>query len=248
MKIAKDEFKYYLEIIRKANEILDKIGFPLIQDGYYSDDHYGDYYKYDKLYIERNRDNLYIKIENNVILIYNKVSKLIKYEYGNWPKLIETIYDEIPNILYEKEIEKEKNSKKIKRLMDLSDSFKFYISNYNKFDISQKINNDLLKHGITIKKEKRISYIMNTIQCYNMEEPYYVFCIYYQNNKVFEFNDNINNIFSLNSNNLENYVPDEWESIFKNTINQAKLTYYKMKQQQINNCTTEMINNFKKSR
>ena len=236
-------------MLNMSNEILDKLGQPLIEDGYYNDKHYGDEYVYNKLTINRNMDgNIQIYIDNENVFYYDVDKKAYGYSHGVWPQLIMAIYEQIPAMVKERKLKEKEKQNRINDLKLLSEYFKNYIILTNKkTGIKEIINSELNDYNISIIKDKRVKYTTNPIQCYEEEHIYYEYVVYYNNQKVAEFGDNEFNVFPNYEYYAQEYIPGEWTKALKQVISKATITNEALILKQLDNTVDDMIKTFRKT-
>ena len=233
------------KILEMSREIVDKLGHPLIKEGYYNDKHYANEYVYEKLKINENLNgNLQIYIGNEEVFYYVAKEKRYGYKYGQWTELIETIYDQVPNIARERELELLNIRKKKDSLLELEKYFKCYIE-FN--DVSNIVDINLNKYNISIIKDERHDYMTNLVQGYDMEYTYYIYVVRYNGKKVAEFNDNVLDIFPNVEYYVDKFVLGEWIDKFKKVISDARITNERLIQDEVNKSASDMIKSFRRA-
>lgn len=228
-----------------AEEIADKIGYPLFIDNYYGDEHYGQKYVYDKLKIIKKEAGITIYIGKTKVLD----TSTNYYMDGNWTELISLIYAQIPGILAEKEKKEKELLKKKKELKELEDYFKEYIRiNHRENNVINFVNSALNKQNISIVKEERAQYIPNLIEDYSSAFEYSVFVIYYQGKKVLEFRDNIYNIYGNIDYVVKEYESGNWVKTFKIVMKKGSELDELETYNETNNIVEELMKSLRKKK
>lgn len=216
----------YINILEMAQEIVKKLG----KDEYDEND-YGEYYKgrsycYDSLYImEETNKKLEITIEHETVFTYDPKAKSNKYVEGNWKDAIKLIYDQLPALLHQRQIEIDIRKQKLTVMEDIKADLEFYCHcAYLKNNLLQRVHSDLSNYGITVKKVKGHYLRADNINGGSAYEYYDMYAIYYQNEIVAKFLDSTSNAFY--SYDKYDYVNDfvlgEWISMFKKVMANAR--------------------------
>ena len=239
----------YIAVARKAKEIASKLGHDIISEGYYNDECIGAEYEYEELKIEDYGTTIRIYIDDELVLKYNEETKDVDYCDGSWTELIETIYNEIPNIEYEKSNRSEEIKEIYNEMDSIEEYFKLYINLSKKGGhIFSELQSYLLVEDIEIKKCKRKSYLNNLCTGDDMETTHSAYEVYYDDEKVAEFNNNIFNIFPNKSYYGRLFIPGYWTYRFKDTMEQFKGEYEESLQQRVSDTANRLIKSFKNNR
>ena len=233
--VNKGNISYYLGICEMARYILEKVGTDIYKDGYYTDEYIRSEYIYEELKIIENDSSLDIYINEKRVLHYNIIKNQIEYIPGNWTKLIHLIYEEIPNILKERNETEKANNLKINTIKSLNEQTQICCDLYNKErDIYNQLKERLLNYGIDIEREQRYYTTYSKIQGTEDKNYYYAFVIYSDRTiKIFKkesYDEYINKI-----------VIGNWISVFKIEVDSAFALYKKNVEKRLDDKVDEML-------
>ena len=214
-----------------AYEIASKIGEPLIASDYYSDYTWGFTYEFDSLKIsyhdeERSVTTINIMVGGRIVLHYvydtDKFATLID---GKWIELIETIYSELNMLEFEKKYEEEKYREKELELRRFEEYLKVFINSCRYSNALEWYNEKLGIYGIKIlKKTKYISTGSINPSTGSFEEsPRDYYEIYYHDEKVLTFNDDVYLLYRFCGDYVNEYKPGYWITLFKEALEKYKL-------------------------
>lgn len=244
----------YYNIALKAKEIADELGYDISFDPYSYDNYSRMEYNYEKLNISYQKNSstskyITITIDGTKVLHYNFVQNTITYVEGSWKSIIEILYKQIPDILYERKVASNNLNKKINELESLGEYMKFYIEcehDKNRKQTFNTLNYRLRDNDLCIKKIERQSVLRNNCTGDDEYSPYYVNYIYYNDRKVAEFKDNQFDLFPNIMYYVEHFIPGEWTLKFINAINYAKIMDKYFASQKADNYVNELIKKLKK--
>ncbi len=234
------------ELAKKALQIADKIGLPIIDsDDYYTDKRIGEEYSYDELRITYYNKSQIISIYmgKTEVLCYDFNSQDFRYINGKWQELIDIIYEQVPNIIQMRKLEAANTKAKIEELLALQDYFKYYIEcDREKKDICQIINSKLASHGIAIVKQKHYSSIRNLCTGdTELTQDGYTFQVIIQETEVAKFMGSKFEPLPNPKYYVEHFKQGSWIDIFKNIIIEAKEIEKKFISQKIDDSATSLI-------
>ena len=215
----------YDEIVKKATSIVDNLGKEFRADNIDPGlDNLGGEYRYEGLTITKYRGALYIYIANIEVLSYNKNTNQIIYEEGKWPSIINIIYDRLPELTQNR-----------KDLISLTDYVKMFAKySYNE-EIYAFIEKELAKNNITLSREEEGYTVNSPITHEDVDGYFYSWTVSYNGKNVFVFDDVSFDI-------LDNfYVPGEWVSKFKSTLDAALLIERKQQDAKLASTTEEIL-------
>lgn len=252
----------YKDICNKAIEITKKLGTK--EEGIVGGDE--DYvymgtkgysYRFDDLYIQyetgecgSGKKCVFIYIKNKCVFSYFYKTKKIDYIDGNWVELIDMLYNQINNVLVDRQNEKIEQEKKYNKYLKLKKYFDYYSNSSKDQNLLFILNKELNKNGITVEVEKRSYYdTSSSIQCVICEKYYYVCVVKYYGNSVAEFGHTYYNSSDVPNNDYgyaQKYIPGEWKDIFKDVVKSVQKYENDCNNQMIYNSTDEMIKKIKK--
>ena len=242
--------EYYVNAVKMAREIVDKLGDHMISDCYYSDDHYGNEYVNDQLTIYDwfGSKKIIVQIAGDQVASYNYEEKKISYKTGRWPELIEAVYDLVPDILNQKKKDGEERLDKLNEIKLLIPYFKDYINLDKKgIDTKKILKQNMSIFDIDVQKEQRYSSIAGMNQDYEHYIPYTAYTIIYDGKRVCDFLANsfepIKNFDSA----IDHFKTGRWIKKFKYGIINSKTDYERLLKQKTNNNVDEMIKKLKRN-
>ena len=227
-----EALEYYNNVLFMAKQILKSLGFKLINEGYYSDDYYGDKFIYEDIVIKRMYNDIIIDIDNKNVFYFDKNKNKITYEPGNWPKVIEILYENIPNFLNEEREKEFNNKKKDEEIKELKPYIDICSDIYEENEgIYFYLKASLKEKGIKIDRVQDYYQTYSNIQGTYDDHRFYKFVLYYNDEKVFECedkkSDGLINIYRKMS--MEQYLNTiklgNWIPIFKEEVRNAKVKY-----------------------
>ena len=236
------------DIVNKSEEILDKIGYPLYAGTYLPDEYFGREYKFDILKIDlydsnlSNR-NMHIYIGNKEVLNYN-YNKEYKFKDGKWVELIDTIHEEIPNIIKAREKKNITENFKKKELKDLEEYFKYYVDcEENRKDIFEILNHNLNNNNIFITRNTEQ---MPIIKICSGEKEYIntnKYIVKHNDEEVAKFSGNKFNVLS----NIDDYKQGIWTNNFKTITDKIKRVDEEYNQKLMDNSSEKAIKKLRKT-
>ena len=247
--------KYFMggnhnEIISKAMEILKKIGSGMYRDGTYTDDYLGVKYNFSGLSIEYyDNDNtrcLHIFINDSEVFYYDFINNEKRYIEGEWPSLIDNIYQQIPSIINKRINTLKTNKIKISELQGLADYFRFYASCAEKKNSSlNMINSELSKNDIVIKENVCYKTTNNLYDEHDHYISYIIYTVFYKGELVAEFNGSTLDVFPNIDYYASKFKPEPWTGILKSVIIKAKEYDHIQTVEKVNRDTREIIRKLK---
>ena len=237
-----------LEIARKAEEITKKIGYKLIREGYYSDTCYGLEYKLDELVIT-NTSCIRINIGNIEVLNYNlNTYDCNTFIRGKWIELIDAIYEDIPNVLYKRQKNRDEEKNKNTELNELIPYLKDLIRLYKKsISIKDAIDSKLELYDIKIEKIRRVcslgSYNDQSGELNTYESNF--IDIKYEGERVLECRDNAWEPILTFSSLAKKFKPGIWITLFKSVIDEVKDNYENIISQELDDMTDNMLRRYR---
>ena len=214
-------------LIKNSEEIVEKLGESLYDEGYDYDEYYGKEYKYGKLRINlydaiNDNRSIYVHVDDKEVLYYNENDE-IRYLNGNWADIVNIIHAHIPSILLERDIKAADRSKKISDLESLSDYFKYYVKTYNDNDlIIDAINEKLENCDISVIRGEDYITVRNLCTGEDDEIPFDKFTIYKHMKPVAEFKGDELDPLPNPDHYVDRYKPGNWVKEFKRVLTEAK--------------------------
>ena len=202
----------FKKVTRKALEIANKLGQPEYGDRYSKDEYLGQRYKFDELEIRAFEKSINIKMADNYVLHFNDKTNEVNFVDGKWTEVIDLLYEAIPSILEERKKNEENHNEKKEALIDLEESFKYYVECNNQKPAVQELIDDSLEiHKIKIKKEEGYSQIVSkTTGEYNYI-PYTYFEVFDHDKSVAQFRGNPFNVLPNLDYYTKLFTPGGWE-------------------------------------
>ena len=220
-------------IINMSMEIVKKVGNSVYREAFYEcddDEYIGKEYVFDKLkisyYITSRNTNkrLYVYIDDQQLLYYSFDTNYLEFIDGNWTNLISIIYKQIPRLLKEKQEQEEILNNKKLQLDSMKGSFKYYADSKNNQELRDTLNLQLSKYDISVSEKEYYNQILNRFdgKYENCFFPNHTYTVFYNNERVAEFDDDKYYIYPDILKFAEKFIPGEWTNNFDRAIKDTK--------------------------
>lgn len=240
----------YYNVAKKASEIANKIGHPLIWDGYYSDEKYGQEYKYDQLKITcyNERNVVYIFINQTEVLFCDFNNHEIRFIDGIWKELVETIHKKVNSILKEKRRETLRRDSIVNCMLEMQEYFKYYLECKNKTELYDELNYNLKSNGILVSSRKEYPLIQNLCTGDDVESAVAdnIYTISYFGSNVAEFNGSVFNIFPNINWYADKFEPGAWTKIFQKEVSTIMSKEKSFTRQKVDNVADKILKKMQK--
>lgn len=244
-----NELTYY-DLAKKAREIADRIGCPLIEEGYYSDEKYGQEYKYDQLKITcyDKSNTIYIYINQTEVLFCNFNNHEIRFIDGIWKELIETIHKNTDSISNKRKKETLRRDSIVNGMLGMQEYFKYYLECKNKTELYDELNSNLKSNGILVSSRKEYSLIQNLCTGDYVESAVAdnIYTISYFGSNVAQFNGNVFNIFPNINWYADKFEPGAWTKIFQKEILTIMSKEKNFTRQKVDNIADKLLKKIQK--
>lgn len=241
----------YYDIAKKAREIANDIGHPLIRDGYYSDEKYGQEYEYDQLRITYyDKSNvIYVFINQTEVLFCDLNNSEIRFIDGIWKDLIETLHQKTGSILEERRRKKIRRDNIVNCMLGMQDYFKYYLECKNKTELSDELNSNLKANGIIVSSRKERSLIRNLCTGEYEESTIAnnIYTVSYLNSDVAQFNGSVLNIFPNVDWYADRFKPGTWTKKFQKEVSTIMSKEKTFAQQKVDDATDKILKKLKKN-